>query len=361
MTYTEAKQLVVDAKNICIIPSEHEPESLTAALALFYTLKELGKNVNLITKEFPEKLNFLVPSLDFISSPKNFVISIPRNVADVSQIYYEKNEESLKIHLTVEKGQIKKDNISFYFQEAKPDLVITLGIQDMQSQLAQMDSFGFLMDSPIVNIDNHSDNRKFGRINIVENKSLSEITQHLIASIDQNLIKKSVANCLLAGLVMYYENFKSAKTNPEAFQLSAELIKKGADHQQIIENVYKATEKEVNFLANIFQNLRSVDNTTSVAMLNSNDFQSFAEAETALAVEKIKVMGIQSDILVLWQSHASEPIVRGFFYSKKPDSLDKVSKNYREDWAFISMPGSDVNAIKDKILTQLNIFSFVES
>src|SRR3989344_3230838 len=103
---------------ICVIPSQNnEPESLSAALALFYTLKELGKNVNLIVEEFPEKLNFLVPPLDFISSPKNFVISIPRSLADISQIYYEKSEENLKIHLTVDRGQLKKDGVLFYFSD----------------------------------------------------------------------------------------------------------------------------------------------------------------------------------------------------------------------------------------------------
>ncbi len=354
----EIKKLLTDAKNICLIPSQHEPESFAVALALFYTLKELGKNVNLITEEFPEKLNFLVPSLDFISSPKNFVISIPRNTADVSQVYYEKNEENLKIHLTVDKGQIKKDNISFYFQEAKPDLVITLGVHDMQSQLAQMDSFGFLMASPILNIDNSLENRKFGKINVLENKSLSEITHSIITSIDQNLMKKSVANCLLAGLVMYYENFKSAKTTPEVFHLSGELIKQGANHQQIIENLHKATEREINFLSNIFQNLRSMDNATSVAMLSSSDFQSFGEAEAMLATEKIKMMGIQSDMLVLWPSHASDPIIKGFLYSKKPAMLDKISKNHKESWAFISMPGTDIETVKEKIFTQLNILHY---
>ena len=93
----EAKKCIAEANNICIIPSQtNEPESLTSALALFYTLKELHKNVNPIMEDLPEKLSFLTPSLDFISSPKNFVISIPRAQADVSQIYYEKNEDKQK-------------------------------------------------------------------------------------------------------------------------------------------------------------------------------------------------------------------------------------------------------------------------
>ena len=70
----EIKKIITEAKNICVIPSkENGSESVLSALALFYTLKELDKNVNLIIEHFPEKFNFLVPSLDFITSPKNFV------------------------------------------------------------------------------------------------------------------------------------------------------------------------------------------------------------------------------------------------------------------------------------------------
>ena len=113
MITDEVKNLISQAKNIYVIPAENSEEAVPCALALFYTLKHLNKNVNIVIDNFPEKLNFLVPSLDFISYPRNFVISIPASVAEVSQVYYEKSEENLKIHLTLDKGTIKKDNISF--------------------------------------------------------------------------------------------------------------------------------------------------------------------------------------------------------------------------------------------------------
>jgi len=252
----DIKQIIGEAKNICVIPSENnEPESLTATLALFYTLKELNKNVNLIIEEFPEKFNFLIPSLDFISQPKNFVISIPRKVADVSQVYYEKNEDNLKIHLTIDRGNIKKDNISFYFSDTKPDLTITLGIKDFQSQLLnKLDSFGFILDSPILNIDtsaplsaSNQGNKKFGQINIIKNCSLSEIILDIIKSIGENLINKNTANCILTGLTIYYENFQNPKTTPEVFELCAFLMKKGANREEIIENLYQTKTQDMNF------------------------------------------------------------------------------------------------------------------
>lgn len=365
----EIKQLISEAKNICLIPSQNnEPESLTSALALFYTLKELNKNVNLITEDFPEKMSFLIPSLDFITSPKNFVISIPQNIAEVSQIYYEKNEKSLKIHLTVDRGHIKKEDLSFYFSDSKPDLVITLGIQDFTKELTnRLDSFGFILDTPIINIDNNPENIKFGKINLIEDKSISEITLKTIKSIHQDLVKKDFANCILTGLIIHYENFRNVRTSPEVFETAADLIKKGADYQQIINNLYKTTEKELYFFSKIFQGMRTEDNGKSVAILDSDDFQKFSEQEASLAVEKIKTIGIQNDLLVLWRSHASDPMIKGFFYSKKQNLINRVfllnNTSYNEiggfkitaknDWAFLSMIGSDINLAKEQIIKSL--------
>ena len=357
---TEAKKLIAESKNICIIPSQYnEPESLAGCLALFYTLKELNKNVNLIIEDFPEKFNFLIPSLDFITSPKNFVISIPQNTANVSQIYYEKNQDSLKIYLTVDRGRIKKDNVSFYFSDAKPDLVITLGISDIHKQLlCKLDSFGFILDAPILNIDNSLENRKFGGVNLIGDKSLSEIILEVVKYIEENLVKKSNANCLLTGLIIYYENFKNSKTNSQIFQISAELIKKGAEYQQIIDNLYQTTEKEINFLSEILQNIK-IDNDFGVysATIDSDNFENFTETQAGNAIEKIKTIGVQNDLLVLWKSHASEPQIKGFFYSKKPNLVSKIAESQqtipKKDWLFLSMSDLDINSAKDKIIKSI--------
>ncbi len=231
METQETRQLISDAKNIYLIPSQ-EPEAIASILALFYTLKELGKNVNLILDDLPENLKFLSPSLDFISYPKNFVVSIPNNVAQISQIYYKKNSEALKIHLTLEDGNIKKDNISFYFAEPKPDLIITVGIKDYQKELSEkLNSFGFLLDSLVINIDNGQNNKNFGKINLIENKSLAEIVIGLAGNIN-----KEAARCLLTGLVIYTENFKN-KITADIFEAASNLMKKGVDLSEIVKNV----------------------------------------------------------------------------------------------------------------------------
>jgi len=235
MELQETKNIITDSKNIYLITSQ-EPEAITSTLALFYTLKDLGKNVNLIMDALPENLKFLAPSLDFISYPKNFVISVPNNVAQISQIYYEKNNDGVKIHLTLENGNIKKDNIAFYFSEAKPDLIITCGIKDYQKELSEkLNSFGFLLDSQVVNIDTSAgsvqDNKKFGKINLIGGGSISEIVFGLMEN-----VKKEAAVCLLSGLIFYTENFKN-NLSAEIFQTVSDLMKKGANLQEIKNNI----------------------------------------------------------------------------------------------------------------------------
>jgi len=229
-----AKQIISEANNIYLIPEETlNPEAITSALSLFYTLKELGKNVNIIIENFPENLDFLIPSLDFVSYPKNFVISIPNKIADVSQIYYEKNDDSLKIHLAIEKGVIKKKDISFYFSEDKPDLIITLGIKDFRDQLEnKLNSFGFLLDSNILNIDNVQNNKNFGKINLTDTKSLTEITLDLIKNINNDNINKETANCLLSGLIIYTDNFKNFNVTADIFQTAGYLMNNGGELKQ---------------------------------------------------------------------------------------------------------------------------------
>ena len=61
-TLDKAKNLIEKSQNILIFPSpDPQGDSLSSALALFYTLKKLGKNVNVNTGDVPEKFRFLNP------------------------------------------------------------------------------------------------------------------------------------------------------------------------------------------------------------------------------------------------------------------------------------------------------------
>ncbi len=237
MANENLKTLVDQSKDIYIFPDPSNTQALSCALALFYTLKELNKNANLMIEEMPEKLKFLVPTLDYISLPKNFVISIPSQKAEISQIRYEKDEASLKVFLTIEKGSVKKSDVSFYFAEQKPELLITLGCQSLSlpEQMANM-----LSDVPVLNIDNQKENSNFGQTNLVDHeKSLSEIVFELLKLVSESSIKDKVADSILAGLILSSDNFQKQDTSADALGMASLLIKKGANRQKIADSLYK--------------------------------------------------------------------------------------------------------------------------
>jgi nanoRNase/pAp phosphatase (c-di-AMP/oligoRNAs hydrolase) len=88
-----------------------------------------------------------------------------------------------------------------------------------------------------VNIDSGQDNKKFGKINIVEEKPLAELIINLINGKDP-VKNKGLAACLLSAMAIYTENFKKNIT-AEVFQISADLMRAGADLKEITENLNK--------------------------------------------------------------------------------------------------------------------------
>ena len=107
-----------------------------------------------------------------------------------------------------------------------------------------MDSFGFLLDSPILNIDNTSassvqENKNFGKINLIMNSPLAEIALDLVKNPHIELIKKEAATCFLAGIASYTENFGNSKITQETFETAGLLMKRGADLQIIKSNLFK--------------------------------------------------------------------------------------------------------------------------
>jgi len=91
-------------ENIIPILKKYQLEELEKNLTLFYTLKELGGNVNTFFEKINQKEN------NFFSN-KEYIISIDTSDKKVKEMRYEKDKNWLNIFLKVEKGEIKKKDI----------------------------------------------------------------------------------------------------------------------------------------------------------------------------------------------------------------------------------------------------------
>jgi len=348
---SQAKKLVEESQDILIAPARQSSgDSLGSCLALLFTLRKMGKNANLLTGKIPTAFQFLADLEP--SGSRDFVISIDGSEKEIGEMRYEKNEQGLKIYLTLDKGRISKEDISFPAFNQKPNLIIALGAVS----LADLDFY----QTPIINIDNQQANENFGLVNLVDTAcSLTEISTGLIEALEPELIDQNVATCLLTGLVSYSQNFRHPKTQPKTFEAAARLIKKGADHQKIVQHLYRQKSiAQIRILGKVLEKLKlNKEKELYYVALTKQDFQECAAQakDLSFVVEELKFnFRYLPNLLILWQSHASPAVIRGILYSIRPNSLKAVLENYRAvsqgEGALFVAEDDDLISVQEKIL-----------
>jgi len=375
--FDQARNIIERFQNILIVPSLNSPgDGLGSALALFFTLKKLGKNASILKQEIPERLGFLT---ELANGPdKDFIISVDTADRNISKMRYEKQGQDLKIYLTLNQGEIEAKDVSFAlapatekieFSDLNPaaDLIIVLGagsLEDLGDVFYQ--NTDFFYERPILNISNLLENENFGEVNLTEiNSSLAEILIKLIKEIETDnefLIDKKTASCLLAGIIWYSQNFRNPKTRPKTFETSAFLIERGADHQKIIQQLYKQKSiPQIKLLGRILEKISfNEKKEVYLAPLTEKDFQECqaTSKDLGFAVEELKLnFRFLPNLLILWESHASPPLIKGLFCSSRTDLISKILENFegiskREGAIFLIRKG-DLNSAKEKVLNLL--------
>lgn len=357
------KNLIGKSRNILILPSkELQGDSLGSALALFYTLRKLGKNANINIGDIPEKFQFLTNS--FSADSGDFVISVNTEGKEISQMRYEKNCKDLKIYLALNKGRVKNEDITFTpFQNAdifspNTDLLITVGVQSLES-IPQS-----LWGSPILNIDNQPQNENFGEVNLIEmTSSLAEIITDIIKLMArEELFCKETATCLLTGVIWSSQNFRNPKTRPKTFETAAFLIEKGANHQEIIQHLYKQKSiSQIKLLGKVLENLNFHEaKEIYSANLRERDFQECqaTSKELAFVLEEVKFhFRHLPNLLILWESHTSPPLTKGVFYSPRSDLIEKITGNFESaskgSGVLFLVKETDLDIAREKVLNIL--------
>jgi len=358
--YAQAKSLIEKSRDILILPPKDiDGDSLGSALALFFILRKMGKNASAQIEKVPEKFRFLteLPS----DSSQNFVINIDGSEKEISEMRYEKNNKGLKIYLTLSRGGISKQDVSFSAFSQNPDLVITVG-------LASLEEAGHY-EAPILNIDNQPQNENFGEVNLTETtSSLSEIITNLIRTTEENenesenkfsLFDENIATCLLAGVVYASQNFRHPKTRSKTFEISSFLISQGGNHQKIVQHLYKQKNiSQIKLLGKILEKMNlNEEKELSYAFLTERDFRDCqaSSRDLGFVVDELKFnFRYLPNLLILWESHASPVLIKGIFYSPKANLIKKILENFegtsRGEGVLFLTRELDINSAQEKIL-----------
>jgi phosphoesterase RecJ-like protein len=130
-------------------------------------------------------------------------------------------------------------------------------------------------DVPIVNVDHHHDNTRFGSINHVvpEASCTAEIVWDLMQGLDVTLTQP-IAEALYVGLVTDTGRFMYENTGPRAHLMAADMIDAGVDVHEIYRRLYEGVPEPK--LALLTRALAAVerfdDGRLTIARLGREDF-----------------------------------------------------------------------------------------
>lgn len=254
METTPQQQIINLIKNkdkiLIITHRKIDGDALGSALALSRVLKEMGKNVVVITADpIPEIYNF-IPDIDLVEtsfySSQDFVITLDCKNAEVDKLKYNLEDGKVNIIVSPLYGSFTEKDVSFSKGSNQFDLMIVLDSADLE-QLGSIyeKNTELFFSIPVINIDHHASNTFFGNINLVEitAASTSEVLFEIIQKIEKienkHFIDADVATMLLLGIITDTNSFQNPNTTPKSFDSAADLIDLGARQQEIIQQIYK--------------------------------------------------------------------------------------------------------------------------
>ncbi len=200
MTLDEILKEMKDAEKIVILTHESpDGDAIGSSLAVKLMLEELGKSADVIIPEYSRLFNFL-PAIDQVkekSDIKNYDLAISVDCTGVKRLAGKE-----------------------YFENAKRTIVI----------------------------DHHGSNNMFGDLNYVNpvSPACCEILAGMFEYFKIDITKK-IGTCIMTGIITDTGGFRHSGINPETFEFTAELIRKGVN----IPDIYKRTLRTVtkaNFL-----------------------------------------------------------------------------------------------------------------
>lgn len=228
---------------LILIPEKAEGAAISCALALFLTLKKLGKNPEIVCSEgIPEKFSYL-PGMGSVK-PKISVellhkISIDVGEGSIGELTYEKVDKTLTIFLSSKTNVIARDSINVESSKSTHDLIIVVAVLNVEPlSHFYLENKDFFSKTPIISIGSPFP-KQFGIVDLEEVSA--RFVSERVAGLTRELLgadwDKEIATLLLAGVIGETNNFQSSKIDHNIFSLAASLMSSGADREEIVKHL----------------------------------------------------------------------------------------------------------------------------
>jgi phosphoesterase RecJ-like protein len=226
-----------------------DPDALSGALACYELFRSLGKDVTVICPETPpESLKFL-PGFErlegALTEAQNFVITVNLDQGvEVDKLRYTVEDRKVNIIVVPKRGRIRPNQISLGEGEQRYDLIVIVDTADLPLLGSlYLDHVDLFSEVPVLNIDHHVSNTRFGQIALLDTTaaSVTEVLYHWFTHVPsfREKITPDLATLLLTGLITDTRSFQNPNTTPRSLEVAAELLDLGARQQEIVQNIYK--------------------------------------------------------------------------------------------------------------------------
>lgn len=322
----EIMEKISDSKSVLLVSKADslDIDLMSALFSLFYTLKRIGKKVNIYPESIQKEFSNLPHPIKTLNS---YLLEIP-NANKVSDLYYQKNS-SLKLFLTLPDSELSLNDIKLVplkSEHMNPDLIISVGIQELGDLGDYYEkNFKTFFEGFILNIDNQKSNLDFGQINwIEENKSLSEMIHQIVKFFLPNTNDKILLENLLAGMISFY------KERPDKIlQIVKTIQEKSLDLKTIIRPFIKNYSIEfLTFFENVLKRIKIISNIIPFVIINKEEADSHQKIISFIKMLRSDLFKFPS-LLVLWESHSDLSSLGGVFYFPKKDKLFQLASSFK--------------------------------
>jgi len=225
-------------------------------------------------------------------------------------------------------------------------------------------------DAPIVNIDHHHDNTRFGTVNHVvpEASSTAEIVWDLMKGLDVALTPE-IAEALYVGLVTDTGRFMYENTGPRAHVMAADLIEAGVDVHKTYRRLYEGVPEPK--LALLTRALNAVerydDGRLTLSRLDRRDFaetgaeESYTEGiiDHLRSVEGTKVAALARELTADDQRGCSKVSLRATDCAVDVSLIARAQNGggHRQAAGFATTMGRDelVAFLREQVAAQLAV------
>ncbi|MFA5249303.1 MAG: hypothetical protein WC397_02070 [Candidatus Paceibacterota bacterium] len=363
--FKKIKEAVRAAGEISILTSKNPSRDATgAALALFFSLKNIDKLVNLPTvSQIPQELD--EPGQK--NEKKTFLISLAK---EISEIYYEKKDGRVNLYLKPKSGEIGPKDLSFKTVFDRPendrqkeptgkrsDLIIAVGLPSFQEieEIIEESPGKYSLDIKIINLDNSKANQRYADFNLVKDfPSLSQVCAYFLKNTDADLVGKDAADSLIYGI----KDPETLGIAPRDLPFLGWLMKNGGDPNLMLDEKLQTPSAGHRLLAQALQKIEAFDQDLYSCLLTKEDFKAAqaSSKDIGFAIEELKARFKAPSCLILWESGSSlgRKKIIGVFYSDKEQTVKKLGQLFngqvKGNGVLFSAKASDLKSAQKEIL-----------